>query len=271
LSAIVRVREGMSHEEAAAWLDRSVRLRAAGASDTLAARAALTPLSELLTGDVRPPLPGLYGAVSFVPLPVAATHAPQRLARATARERERAARRARGATRGRQIRQLLTESVMLALLGGGLGVLVAYWSVGALRAAGGGVLPRIDAVVIDWRVVAFSLAITGLMGLAAGIAPAIAAGASDPSDAFRGRDEHDLSTPPPRCCDLDGRRVCRHHHCRAHAGLSSRGSDRLAMVARGRCDDAPPTFLRRQPAERVGSASQFERTGRLQRLGLEQE
>ena len=185
VNAIVRVREGMTIPEAEAWLNRSMRLVPEGSPDSGSARARLTPLADLLTGRVRQPLLVLLGAVIFVLALVGANIATLMLARASVRDRELAVRRALGATRHRQIRQLLTESLLLTLIGGALGVALAWWSIGVFRAAGGRVLPRLDAIVIDWRVLAFSAGIILLTGIGAGVAPALAAGNADPADAFR--------------------------------------------------------------------------------------
>ena len=186
VNSIVRVRDGVSIADAQAWINRSLRLQAAGSADSVATNVQLTPLATQLTGDVRRPLLVLLGAVIFVLALVGANIATLLLARTASRGRELAVRRALGATRRRQVRQLLTESLLLASLGGLLGVLLARWSIGALRTAGGGVLPRLDAIVMDWRVLAFSVAIICVTGVGAGLAPAFAAGRADPADAFRG-------------------------------------------------------------------------------------
>ena len=185
VNAIVRVREGMTIAEAEGWLNRSMRLTNETLPDSVVTRVGLTPLTDVLTGDVRQPLLVLLGAVLFVLALVGANIATLLLARASVRERELAVRRALGATRRRQIRQLLTESLLLASVGGVLGVALAWWSIGAFRAAGVGVLPRLDAVLVDWRVLAFSIGIILITGIGAGVAPALAAGNADPSDAFR--------------------------------------------------------------------------------------
>ena len=185
VNAIVRVREGMTIAQAEAWLNRSMRLTNEALPDSVVTRVGLRPLTELLTGGVRQPLLVLLGAVIFVLALVGGNIATLLLARASVRERELAVRRALGATRHRQIRQLLTESLLLAFIGGALGVALAWWSVGAFRAAGVGVLPRLDAIVIDWRVLAFSVAVILMTGIGAGVAPALAAGNADPADAFR--------------------------------------------------------------------------------------
>src|SRR5262249_24892764 len=98
------------------------------------------------------------------------------LARATTREREMAVRAAVGAGRGRIIRQLLTESLLLATVGGAAGIMLAQWAIDALRKLGPEQLPRLQAVNIDGRILLFTLGVTLLTGVLFGLAPALQAG-----------------------------------------------------------------------------------------------
>jgi predicted permease len=135
----------------------------------------MTPVRDAIVGDVRRPLLVLLGAVGFVLLITCVNIAGLLLARATSRQRELAVRSALGAGRGRIFRQLITESLVLALLGGALGVALAYAGSRALTSIGAGDLPRATAVRIDGPILLFALGVSTISGLLFGLLPALRA------------------------------------------------------------------------------------------------
>jgi len=133
----------------------------------------LLPLHKRFTGDVRKPLLLIMGAVAFLLLIACANVANLLLARAATRERETAIRSALGARRGRLLRQLLTESLLLAFAGGLAGLIVAVWGVEALRSVAPGNLPRLEGAGLNYIVLTFAIALSLLTGLVFGIVPAL--------------------------------------------------------------------------------------------------
>jgi putative ABC transport system permease protein len=142
---------------------------------------AVVPLRDALVGDVKPALMILVGAVSFVLLIACANVANLLLARASGRQKEIAIRTAVGASRGRLISQLLTESVLLAAVSGLVGFLIGAWGVRVLLALSPGNLPRVNArdhatsivSALDWHVLAFTFAIALITGVVFGLFPAL--------------------------------------------------------------------------------------------------
>jgi putative ABC transport system permease protein len=135
----------------------------------------LKPLLDAIVEDVRPPLLVLSFAVGFVLLIACANIANLLLARATERHRELAVRVALGATRGRLIRQMLTESVLLSLAGGILGLILAVWITAALVHATPRGVPRMDEASADTSVLCFTLGLSVATGIFFGIFPALQA------------------------------------------------------------------------------------------------
>ena len=132
-------------------------------------------LRDQIVGDVRRPLLILFGAVAFVLLVACANVANLLLARVSVRQDELAVRAALGAGRGRLVRQLMTESVVLGLAGGIVGLLIAYWGTTALIAAQPADIPRLDEIGVNRVVVLFTLVTAVLTGLAFGVLPALQA------------------------------------------------------------------------------------------------
>lgn len=154
----------------------------------------LSPLLEEMVGDVQTALWIMLGAVAFVLLIACANIANLLLARAAARERELAVRTAIGASRGRLVRQLLTESIALAVAGGAAGLLLAYWFVTGMVAAAETTLPRVADVRIDATVLTFSFLITLATSVIFGLVPALQASRSAAAEALKAESGHRTTT-----------------------------------------------------------------------------
>lgn len=143
------------------------------------------PMHQLFTGSIAPALAILMGAVSLLLLLACSNVANLLLARASGRRKEIALRTALGAQRGRIIRQLLTESLLLSLAGGAVGLLFAHWCAGLLRTVMPDFLPLLKQISVDWRVAAFTVAISVITGMLFGIAPAWRAARTDLNDVLK--------------------------------------------------------------------------------------
>lgn len=183
-SAIARLKPGATLEGALAEINtvEAQFPRLAGQNVTL--QASLIPLQGFLVGAVRTPLWLLMGAVGAVLVIVCFNLANLLIARITARTRDTAIRTALGATRGRQVRQLLTECLLLSAFGGAAGIAIAAAALALLIQAAPADLPRLDQVRLDSGVLAFAVALTVATGLLAGLLPSLMM-RRDPQDALK--------------------------------------------------------------------------------------
>jgi predicted permease len=183
---IGRLRPGVSIEQAAADMNAVTNGLAAAFPDAnKGIGAKLVPLKQWLVGGVQPLLLVLLASVGFVLLIACVNVANLLLARSNGRTREFAIRVAVGASQRRVLRQLLTESVLLALTGGALGLLLAAWGTRAALGVLPTALPRAEEVGLDTRVLLFTLAISLLAGVLFGLAPALRMSRAKLQDSLR--------------------------------------------------------------------------------------
>ncbi|HEY6290666.1 MAG TPA: ABC transporter permease, partial [Terriglobia bacterium] len=181
LTALGRLKPGVTAEQARADLNviAAALAKQYPGTNTNFSKASVRPALETLVGDSRTPLLILLGAVGLVLLIACANIANLLLARTAAREREMAVRATLGASRGRVLRQLLTESLLLAMFGGAAGTVLAEYALHFVLPLGGHSIPRLAQASIDGRVLAFSLLLAMLACVIFGIAPALQASKID--------------------------------------------------------------------------------------------
>lgn len=183
--AIARVRAGVSESQALAELNVVQAEISKRADDPMPMKATLLPLERVVVGPARTGLIFLLGAVGAVLLIVCANLASLLLARVPGRMREAAVRTALGATRGRIVRQMLTESLLLSVAGGVMGIWLGGLALQRFVDAAPASIPRVNEITMDGRVLAFALAITILTGILFGTLPAWRISHSQPIDALK--------------------------------------------------------------------------------------
>jgi Acidobacterial duplicated orphan permease len=186
LRAIARLKPGVTLAQAQAEMNViTSRLEQEHSRYNTGYGVRLVSLPEDTVGGLRATLLMLFGAVAFVLLIACANVGNLLLVRSAARQKEIAIRRALGAARIRLARQFLTESVLLALLGGGLGLLLALWGTSLVESIGSKVTPLLASIKIDSRVLGFTFVVAILTGLIFGLAPALHASNPDLNETLK--------------------------------------------------------------------------------------
>jgi putative ABC transport system permease protein len=186
LQTYARLKPGVTIAQAQSEMDAiDKRMAEAYPAESKRRQTALIPLHDRVVGQVRPALLVLFGSVGLVLLIACVNFANLLLARAAARGQELVVRLAMGASRRRLMRQLLTESVLIAMIGGAAGVALAIWGVDLLVWLKPANLPRLETIGVDARALIFTLAVSVLTGAVFGLAPAWQSTRVNVSDALK--------------------------------------------------------------------------------------
>ncbi|HUE88218.1 MAG TPA: ABC transporter permease [Vicinamibacterales bacterium] len=173
IHVVGRLKRGMSAEQAEADLTRIYQsLGTRFPADFDRPRAVVTPVRDYFLGPVKTPLYLLWGAVGLLLVMTCANIANLLLIRASEREEEIAVRRALGVSPAQLLRQLLTEAVVLAMIGGAAGAVLAWWGTSVLRANGPDAIPRLTEVTVNARVLLYAIGVSLVTGVVFGMAPA---------------------------------------------------------------------------------------------------
>jgi putative ABC transport system permease protein len=186
LNLVARLKQGVTQSESQTEVSAIATRLEEQYPDTNTHKGILVESAlKAIVGDIRPALLILLGAVACVLLIACANVANLLLARATSRHKEMAIRSALGASRLRVIRQMLTESVLLSILGGSIGLLLAVWWSDLLIALGKEDIPRAVQVGLDWRVLSFTGGVSILTGLIFGLVPAFHSSKTELTDSLK--------------------------------------------------------------------------------------
>ncbi len=183
--AIARLRPGVEPAAVKSQLDAVVTSIVARGSSGMTIRTSVTPLQDQVVGSTRRPLLMLLGAVAAVLMIVCVNLANLSLARNIGRRREAAVRIALGAGRGRLTRLALAESLLLAIAGGAVGFMLAWWGLRALVATAPANLPRIGEVGLDARIFTVGTIVAIIVGFIVGVYPALRLAGADPGEALK--------------------------------------------------------------------------------------